>query len=103
MKVVLKSGGGAASFEDYIVKLPAGATVFTEGDVGTEMYVIQSGTIDIVKRVKDEAKSLSVLEKGDFFGEMSILEDVPRTSSSAPARATRSTASSPTGASRSST
>jgi len=79
VKVVLKSGSGAASFEDYIVKLPAGATVFTEGDVGTEMYVIQSGTIDIVKRVKDESKSLSVLEKGDFFGEMSILEDVPRT------------------------
>ena len=79
MKVVLKSGGGAASFEDYIVRLPAGSTVFSEGDVGTEMYVIQSGTIDIVKQVKDEQKTLSVLEKGDFFGEMSILEDVPRT------------------------
>ena len=79
MKVVLKSGGGAASFEDYIVKLPPGEKVFSEGDVGTEMYVIQSGSIEIAKRVKDEMKTLSVLEKGDFFGEMSILEDVPRT------------------------
>ena len=79
MKVVLKSGGGAATFEDYIVRLSAGATVFSEGDVGTEMYVIQSGSVAIVKRVKDELKTLSVLEKGDFFGEMSILEDVPRT------------------------
>lgn len=79
MKVVLKSGGGAASFEDYIVKVAAGETVFSEGDVGTDMYVIQSGTVEIVKRVKDALKSLSVLEKGDFFGEMSILEDVPRT------------------------
>ena len=79
MKVVLKSGGGAASFEDYIVKVPPGATVFSEGEVGTEMFVIQSGSIEIAKRVKGEMKTLSVLEKGDFFGEMSILEDVPRT------------------------
>jgi len=79
VKVVLKSGGGAASFEDYIVKLPPGTTIFSEGDVGTEMFVIQSGSVEIAKRVKDEMKTLSVLEKGDFFGEMSILEDVPRT------------------------
>jgi len=79
VKVVLKSGGGAASFEDFIVKLPAGATIFSEGDVGTEMFVIQSGSVEIAKRVKDGLKPLAVLEKGDFFGEMSILEDVPRT------------------------
>lgn len=79
MKVVLKSGGGAASFEDFIVKLPAGTTVFAEGDVGTDMFVIQSGSVEIAKRVRDDLKPLSVLEKGDFFGEMSILEDVPRT------------------------
>jgi CRP-like cAMP-binding protein len=79
VKVVLKSGGGAASFEDYIVKVPAGETIFSEGDVGTEMFVIQSGSVEIAKKVKDGLKTLSVLEKGDFFGEMSILEDVPRT------------------------
>jgi CRP-like cAMP-binding protein len=79
VKVVLKSGGGASSFEDYIVRLPAGATVFSEGDVGTEMFVIQSGSVEIAKRVKEGLKTLAVLEKGDFFGEMSILEDVPRT------------------------
>lgn len=79
MKIVLKSGGGAASFEDFIVKLPAGATIFTEGDVGTDMFVIQSGSVEIAKRLKDGLRPLSVLEKGDFFGEMSILEDVPRT------------------------
>ena len=79
MKVVLKSGGGAAGFEDYIVKRAAGESIFAEGDVGTEMFVIQSGSVEIAKRVKDELKTLAVLEKGDFFGEMSILEDVPRT------------------------
>lgn len=79
MKVVLKSGGGAASFEDYIVRMPAGSTIFSEAEVGTEMYVIQSGSVEIAKRVGAELQTLAVMEKGDFFGEMSILEDVPRT------------------------
>lgn len=78
MKVVLKAGG-SQGFEDYIWKIPAGGTVFDEGEVGTEMYVIQSGSVEIYKRVKDTQKLLATLEKGDFFGEMSILEDVPRT------------------------
>jgi CRP-like cAMP-binding protein len=78
MKVVLKSGG-ASDFEDYIARVPAGAVIFDEGDVGTEMYVIQSGSVDIFKRVKGQEKYIATLEKGDFFGEMSILEDVPRT------------------------
>ena len=64
MKVVLKSGGGAASFEEYIVRVPAGETVFSEGDVGTEMYVIQSGTVDIVKKVKDDPKNTRLMGFG---------------------------------------
>ena len=78
MKVVLKSGG-TSDFEDYLARIPAGGVIFDEGEVGTEMYVIQSGTVDIYKRVKDREKHIATLEKGDFFGEMSILEEVPRT------------------------
>jgi CRP-like cAMP-binding protein len=81
VKVVLKSAG-AGGFEDYIARVPAGQIIFDEGDVGTEMYVIQSGTVEIFKRTKKEGeRCLASLEKGDFFGEMSILEDVPRTAS----------------------
>jgi CRP-like cAMP-binding protein len=79
VKVVVKSGGSTAGFEDYIARIPAGGVIFDEGEVGTEMYVIQSGTVDIFKRVNDYEKHLATLEKGDFFGEMSILEEVPRT------------------------
>jgi hypothetical protein len=44
------------------------------------MYVIQSGTVELMKKTRrGEGKSFATLEKGDFFGEMSILEDVPRT------------------------
>ncbi len=79
MKVVMKSGGGPTGFEDYIAKLPAGASIFDEGEVGTEMFVIQAGTVEVFKKVKDTEKLIATLDKGDFFGEMSILEEVPRT------------------------
>ncbi len=80
MKVVLKSGS-ASGFQDFQARVAAGQVVFEEGDVGSEMYVIQSGTVELVKKTrKGEEKILATLEKGDFFGEMSILEDVPRSS-----------------------
>ena len=78
MTVVLKSGG-ASDFEDYLARIPAGGVIFDEGDIGTEMFVIQSGSVEIFKRVKGAEKKIATLEKGDFFGEMSILEEVPRT------------------------
>ena len=81
MKVVVKSGT-PSGFADYLMKMPAGKAIFNEGEVGTEMYVIQSGSVEIFKKNrKGEEKILATLEKGDFFGEMSILEDVPRTAS----------------------
>jgi CRP-like cAMP-binding protein len=79
VKVVLKSGS-AAGFQDFLAQVPAGKVIFEEGDVGTEMYVIQSGTVELMKRTRrGDGKNVATLEKGDFFGEMSILEDVPRT------------------------
>ncbi len=56
-----------------------GEIIFKEGDLGTEMFVIQKGKVEIKKRIGIEEKTLSTLEKGDFFGEMAILEGMPRT------------------------
>jgi len=81
MKVVVKSGA-PGGFTDYLARFSAGHPIFEEGEVGTEMFVIQSGTVEIFKRSRrGEEKLLATLEKGDFFGEMSILEDVTRTAS----------------------
>jgi CRP-like cAMP-binding protein len=81
VKVVVKSGA-PGGFTDYLARFSAGQSIFVEGEVGTEMFVIQSGTVEICKRSRPgEEKLLATLEKGDFFGEMSILEDVPRTAS----------------------
>jgi CRP-like cAMP-binding protein len=60
-------------------EFPAGDTLFHEGDPGAEMYVIQSGVIEIVKRVGSEEHRLALLEHGEFLGEMAILNGKPRT------------------------
>ncbi len=81
MKAVFKSGGAKNPFERYIVSHPMGEIIFSEGDIGTEMYIIQSGTVELLKSIGGETRTLATLEKGDFFGEMSVLEDLPRTAS----------------------
>ena len=68
-------------FQSFMVRFAPGATVFGEGDPGNTMYIVQSGKIDLYRRVDGEKRSLGLMEKGDFFGEMSILEGLPRTNS----------------------
>jgi CRP-like cAMP-binding protein len=77
------TSGGAAkkSSGAYTVELKAGEYIFQEGDLGTEMYIIHEGKIEILNRSAGEEQLLAVLEKGDFFGEMSVLEDMPRAAS----------------------
>jgi CRP-like cAMP-binding protein len=55
-------------------------TFVPEGD--KDMYIIQSGKVAIKKQVKDGPDAtLAILEKGDFFGEMAVLERLPRSAS----------------------
>ncbi len=56
-------------------------TVFTEGSSGDRMYIIISGRVEILKSVEGGAgsmESLAMLEKREIFGEMTILDDDPR-------------------------
>jgi CRP-like cAMP-binding protein len=61
-----------------------GEVVFLEGDASTEMFVVRTGKVEISKQVAGHAIRLAVLDRGSFFGEMSLLEGLPR---SATARA----------------
>ncbi len=60
---------------------PAGTILFRDGEAGSEMYVLTSGRIRIFKEVRGEEKTLATLGAGEFFGEMAILNDKPRTAS----------------------
>jgi CRP-like cAMP-binding protein len=61
-----------------------GEVIVKEGDEGREMYLIQEGAADVFKLVDGREVRLATLERGSFFGEMSLLESLPR---SAPVRA----------------
>jgi len=61
-----------------------GQTVFSEGDPGDSMYFIVNGCVRIEKRAQATItvhKVLTVLEAGDYFGEMALLDQKPRSAS----------------------
>ena len=62
----------------------AGQVLFHEGEPGKEMYVVQSGKVNITKNVRDTEKVLATLGPGEFFGEMSILNNKPRSAGASP-------------------
>jgi CRP-like cAMP-binding protein len=62
----------------FLVSYPAGAKIYREGDIGTEMFTIRSGAVEITQGSEGERRVLARLGKGDFFGEASVLDDVPR-------------------------
>jgi CRP/FNR family transcriptional regulator, cyclic AMP receptor protein len=62
----------------YGKAFPKGSVLFQEGDAGHEMFVIRSGEVAISKKVRDIEKQLSTLGPGEFFGEMSLLTNKPR-------------------------
>jgi CRP-like cAMP-binding protein len=68
-------------FAKFLTRFATGTVLFHEGDEGDDMYIVQSGRVAIKKRLKDGEAVLATMEKGDFFGEMAILERLPRSAS----------------------
>ena len=65
-------------FQRFGREFTKGTVLFKEGEPGKEMYVVQSGKVNITKTVRDTDKILATLGPGEFFGEMSILNNKPR-------------------------
>ena len=60
------------------VRFKKGATIIHEGTTGSNAYLILSGSVEVFKKVGDEKLVLSRLAKGNIFGEMSLVDDKPR-------------------------
>ncbi|KAG9879964.1 camp-dependent protein kinase regulatory subunit, partial [Aureobasidium melanogenum] len=60
-------------------KMPAGSTIIREGDVGDHFYMLESGTAAVYKSGVEQ--SLKTYNKGDYFGELALLDDKPRAAS----------------------
>jgi len=64
------------------VKLGRGDRVFDEGDEGDQLYVVLEGKIKLTRTAPDGRENLlSVLGPGEMFGELSLFDPRPRTSS----------------------
>lgn len=66
-------------FSRFAITKRAGEIIFCEFEPGENFYLIQSGKIKIVKILGELEKTLDVLQPGEFFGEMALLEEAPRT------------------------
>ncbi len=55
-----------------------GECIFEEGDTGRDLYIIQTGSVQIRKKTKDSVIEMAVFKKGDFFGDMALLQSLPR-------------------------
>ena len=55
-----------------------GEIIVREGDTGREMYVIRTGQVEVTKSLGGKNVVLATLDRGSFFGEMSLLESLPR-------------------------
>jgi CRP-like cAMP-binding protein len=61
-------------YEKFGKSAPKGTVIFSEGESGHEMYVIHEGKVKITKKIRAMETILAELDRGDFFGEMAILE-----------------------------
>jgi CRP/FNR family transcriptional regulator, cyclic AMP receptor protein len=56
-------------------RFEAGATVVAEGEPGRSMFIVRSGRLAVSKRATSGSViPISILERGDFFGEMTLIE-----------------------------
>jgi len=54
--------------------------IFKEGDISNSLMIIASGEVRITQKVdENNEEALIILKKGDVFGEMALLENLPRT------------------------
>jgi CRP/FNR family transcriptional regulator, cyclic AMP receptor protein len=63
---------------DIVEKYADGEVIVREGDTGREMYIIRRGGVEVTKSLGGREMLLATLERGSFFGEMSLLESQPR-------------------------
>ncbi len=55
-----------------------GETIFNEGDVGDYLYIIVDGSVEVLKKVDGASKQIATLGRGEYFGEMALLNQKSR-------------------------
>ncbi len=72
----------STKYRSKTIHFKEGDIIFKENEKDCkEMYVIDSGRVNIVKKVGDADATLATLDGGDFFGEMSLITASKRSAS----------------------
>lgn len=71
----------ASNFEAQATLYKDGQVIFCEFERGDKFYVIQSGSVELIKTYGEISKTLDILKASEMFGEMALLEDTPRSAS----------------------
>ncbi|MEA2012974.1 MAG: cyclic nucleotide-binding domain-containing protein [Verrucomicrobiota bacterium] len=75
----------SSDLADYILpkfkhrKFDEGDNIIKQGDPGTLFYVIKNGTVVVIKEKKEKEIQLCELHQGEYFGEIALVQNVPRT------------------------
>lgn len=66
-------------FDRFSKKYVEGDVIICEYEPGESFYLVQSGQVQLEKLISGSIKLLDIFNPGEFFGEMAILDDSPRT------------------------
>jgi CRP/FNR family cyclic AMP-dependent transcriptional regulator len=68
--------------EGIVHEFPAGAWIVREGDKGHSFFILVEGDVEVIKNADtSHAVTLATLRRGTFFGEMCVVDPVPRAAS----------------------
>lgn len=67
-------------FQRFLRSYQKDEVIFEEGNQGEEMFIIHRGRVRISKKTK-KGRPLAILESGEFFGEMALIDNSPRSAS----------------------
>lgn len=63
---------------ELIEEFEDGECIFEEGASDRDLYIVQEGSVQIIKNTPGAKIEMAVFKKGDFFGDMSLLQSFPR-------------------------
>jgi len=69
---------GAEIIKKYGINVSKGTIVVSEGDNTREMYIVHKGELEAIRSVGEHERVMRHIKEGDFFGELSLLNNEPR-------------------------
>ena len=60
------------------IKVSKGSVVVAEGDKGRDMFVVHQGELEVIRKINEQERVVRTIKAGEFFGELSLLNNEPR-------------------------